>query len=94
MSRLQFRHAELHTGVVDSRRFEGQVGKWWTTESEDSRRQFSFSKKLDLKTDLNSNGDGLCQFLVTVKESEILIQFYGKKVLFGGGGGEGGCGVR
>jgi hypothetical protein len=58
MSRAQFRHAEVDTGVVDSRRPEGQVGMWWTTVSEESGRQLLFSRNLKLKMDLNNKGDG------------------------------------
>ena len=54
MSRIQFRHA-VHTGVVDSRRLEAQVGKWWNTKSEEPRRQLVFGRNLKLKTDFNNN---------------------------------------
>lgn len=51
MSRIQFLHA-VHTGVVDSRRLEGQVGKWWNTKSEELARQLVFGRNMKLEMDL------------------------------------------
>jgi hypothetical protein len=50
VSRIQFHHA-VHTGVVDSRRLEGQVGKWWNTRFEEPRRQLLLGRNLNLEMD-------------------------------------------
>jgi len=57
MSRIQFRHP-VHAGVVDSRKLEGQVGKWWNTNSEEPRRQLVFGRNLKLEIDLNNSDNG------------------------------------